>query len=179
MIRTPETTTSSLSMADETSPSQEPQQEPSSQQPAPEAHPALAGLHGLPEAQGPVRRRDAQVPQLPPPGDVCQTTDPRKPEVVVTRKWPAKTSRLLADRGLATEGGGIDRQPPASGGPRGDSESVPDVVETEGPQTLSNIHVSFLTRAYHASNKERRGERSWKTPRVRILCSIPTRARIV
>ncbi|KAK8000960.1 hypothetical protein PG991_013182 [Apiospora marii] len=160
MSRTPETTTSSLSMA-ETSPSQEPSQEPS--QPAPKRIRLSLACTACRKRKV---RCDAETPKCRNcrlRGDVCQTTDPRKPEAVVSRKWPAKTSRLLADQGLSVGGGdgdGQQQQAVAGASPRdGDSETVPDVTP-EVPQTLSKIPVSFLTRAYHASTRGRGGERA-------------------
>ncbi|KAK8062561.1 hypothetical protein PG997_014658 [Apiospora hydei] len=155
MIRTPETTSSSLSMA-EISPPQEPPQEPS--QPAPKRIRLSLACTACRKRKV---RCDAETPKCRNcrlRGDVCQTTDPRKPEALVTRKWPAKTSRLLAEQGLVADGGDGHGQP-NSKSPRDDSESVPD-VDTEVPQALNNIPVSFLTRAYHANTKERGGERS-------------------
>ncbi|KAK7959705.1 uncharacterized protein PG986_004559 [Apiospora aurea] len=155
MIRTPETATSSLSMV-EASSSQEPSQEPS--QPAPKRIRLSLACTACRKRKV---RCDAETPKCRNcrlRGDVCQTTDPRKPEAVVTRKWPAKTSRLLADQGLAADGGDARGQQNGKS-PRDDGESVPD-VETETPQALTNIPVSFLTRAYRASTKERGGERS-------------------
>ncbi|KAK8029801.1 hypothetical protein PG993_011092 [Apiospora rasikravindrae] len=142
-------------MAD-TSPSQEPSQQPS--QPPPKRIRLSLACTACRKRKV---RCDAETPKCRNcrlRGDVCQTTDPRKPEAVVTRKWPAKTSRLLADQGIAIDGSG-EGQPAAGTSPRDGSESVPD-VETEAPQALTNIPVSFLTRAYHASTKERGGERS-------------------
>lgn len=92
-------------------------------------------------------------------GDICQTNDPRKPEAVVSRKWPAKTSRLLADQGLSIDSGNDAQQAATGTSPRDVAESVPD-IDNEVPQTLSKIPVSFLTRAYHASTRERGVERS-------------------
>ncbi|KAK8112891.1 fungal-specific transcription factor domain-containing protein [Apiospora sp. TS-2023a] len=160
MTRTPETTTSGLSMADN-SPSQEPPPDPS--QPTPKRIRLSLACTACRKRKV---RCDAETPKCRNcrlRGDVCQTTDPRKPEAVVSRKWPAKTSRLLAEQGLsidATGGDGQQRPLGAAGtSPRGETESVPDAVETEAPQTLSRIPISFLTRAYHASTRERGGER--------------------
>ncbi|KAK8063621.1 hypothetical protein PG996_008273 [Apiospora saccharicola] len=160
MTRTPETTASSLSMAD-TSPSREPPPDPS--QPTPKRIRLSLACTACRKRKV---RCDAETPKCRNcrlRGDVCQTTDPRKPEAVVSRKWPTKTSRLLAEQGLSIDAtGGDGQQPLAAAGtsPRGETESVPDAVETEAPQTLSRIPISFLTRAYHASTRERGVERS-------------------
>lgn len=150
----------------ETSPSQEPAQEPS-QQPAPKRIRLSLACTACRKRKV---RCDAETPKCRNcrlRGDVCQTTDPRKPEAVVSRKWPAKTSRLLAEQGFSIGGGGGgggDGQQQAAAGPRprgdGDgSETVPE-ADPEAPQPLSRIPVSFLTRAYHASTRERGGARA-------------------
>ncbi|KAK8116751.1 uncharacterized protein PG998_005032 [Apiospora kogelbergensis] len=93
-------------------------------------------------------------------GDVCQTTDPRKPEAVVVRKWPAKTTRPpAAEQGLSSSlavDGHVQQQQTGTSA-RGEGESSIQDAGVGSPQALTTIPVSFLTRAYHATTKERGG----------------------
>ncbi|KAK7993682.1 g protein-coupled receptor protein [Apiospora arundinis] len=123
MIRTPETTTSSLSMPD-ASPPQEPAQ------PAPKRIRLSLACTACRKRKV---RCDAETPKCRNcrlRGDICQTTDPRKPEAVVTRKWPAKTSKLLgpelepSSASSAIDSDGHEQQQQAGRSPRGgDGES--------------------------------------------------------